>query len=100
MVLLTQELRRAPLYRAFNSLGWEVFADPTFGGERADHFFCGTAGPAKEVVSGLIAAVGVRPIYIGGPEAASLLDSLTKLWFTLAAEQGYGRHTALRMLNG
>ena len=77
----------------------EVFADPQFGEERADHFFCGTPGPSRDIVYGLIAEVGVRPICVGGPEAATLLDGITKLYFVLAIEQGHGRHTGFRMLS-
>jgi len=40
----------------------------------------------------------LRPIYIGGLEQVDLLDNQTRLWFTLALQQGRGRHLALKLL--
>lgn len=90
----------ARLFRAFHNLGWENFANPIIGGVQADLFYCGEAGPDQEVVNGLIGDVGIRPVYIGGLEQASLVDSLTGLWFGLAILGGRGRHLAFKMLEG
>lgn len=86
-------------YRAFNTLGVENFESPVFGDETADLFYSGPTSH-QGVVEELIAAVGLRPVYVGdGPGAADLLDGLTRLWFTLALQQGWGRHVALRTLS-
>jgi len=98
MTLLAAELPKALTFRAFNSLGYEVFADPQFGSQVADHFFCGPGGRGRDIVAALITEVGLRPIYVGGPEAASLLDGLTRLWFALVFDGAYSRHTALKLL--
>ena len=98
MTLLEGSLPKAEVFRAFNTLGWENFAQPLFGDERADLFYCGAAGEARDQIEGLIDDIGLRPIYIGGPERASLLDDMTRLWFTLVFAMGYGRHTAFRLL--
>jgi predicted dinucleotide-binding enzyme len=89
---------QASLFRAFNSLGWENFANPTFNGEQADHYYCGDSGPDQEVVHKLIADIGLRPIYIGGREQVSVVDNLVRLYFALAIGQGYGRHLAFKTL--
>jgi predicted dinucleotide-binding enzyme len=89
-------LPRAVLFRAFNHLGWENFANPDFGRERADLFFCGQEGPGRAVLEELIDAIGLRPVYVGGVESAGLLDHLTRLWFTLS--RTHGRHMAFRMI--
>jgi len=81
--------------RAFNTLGFEMFADPSVGGEVVDLFWC---GPDDAGVEGLIADVGLRPVWVGGVEAFDLVDSLTQLWFTLALRQGRGRRLAFRLL--
>ena len=47
--------------RAFNTLGWENFADPDFDGVTADLFYAAEEGNAKEVADRLIADVGLRP---------------------------------------
>lgn len=85
-------------YRAFNTLGVENFADPVFDGVAADLFYSGPQSH-RETVESLIAAVGLRPVWVGeGVQAADLLDGVTRLWFTLALQQRRGRHLAFRML--
>lgn len=85
--------------RAFNSLGFDVFAEPTFAdGERADLFFAAADGGPRATVAALVRDVGLRPVWIGGPEHADTLDGLTRVWFALALERRLGRHTALRLL--
>ena len=90
---------QASLFRVFNSLGWENFADPTFNGEQADHFYCGDSGPAQEIVHSLVADIGLRPIYIGGRDQVGVVDNLVRLYFALAIGQGYGRHLAFKTLH-
>ena len=86
-------------YRAFNSVGWENMADPVLGGEVADMFLAGPDGTEREVVGGLIADVGFRPVYAGGsPAAFAAVDSVAGLWFALALGRGLGRRLAFRVL--
>src|SRR3954453_20386560 len=84
--------------RAFNTLGWENFADPVVAGVTADLFYAAEEGEAKDVAERLIAEVGLRPVWLGGVEAFDLVDSLTQLWFTLALGQGRGRRLAFKLL--
>jgi predicted dinucleotide-binding enzyme len=93
-----QHAPQAQLYRAFNSLGWENFAEPNFNGIQADLFYCGPDGEARTTVEQLISDVGLRPVYLGGVEQLGLLDSIAALWFTLAFGQKKGRHLALKVL--
>jgi 8-hydroxy-5-deazaflavin:NADPH oxidoreductase len=93
-----QHVPQAQLYRAFNSLGWENFAEPTFNGIQADLFYCGPDGEARTTVEQLISDVGLRPVYLGGSEQMGLLDSIASLWFTLALGQKKGRHLAFKVL--
>ena len=86
--------------RAFNTLGWENFADPDFDGVTADLFYAAEEGNAKEVADRLIADVGLRPVWLGGVDAFELVDSLTRLWFTLAFQRKLGRRLAFKMLGG
>lgn len=96
--ILAEVAPRASLFRAFNNLGWENFADPTFGGEQADLFYCGADGPERAQVEILIAEIGLRPIYCGGLEQSPTIDSLTSLWIDLTRRLGKGRHLALKLL--
>ena len=98
MVVLKGSLPNTPIFRAFSTLAWETLADPRFGEEQADLFYCGESGDTREIIEGLIRDVGLRPVYIGGPEAAPLVDNMTRLFFTLVMQQGYSRRTAFRLV--
>ncbi|MDR3575881.1 MAG: NAD(P)-binding domain-containing protein [Anaerolineaceae bacterium] len=89
---------QARYYRAFNAYGWENFENPMYGNTPADLFFCGVDGEPRNQVEGLIKDVGMRPIYLGGPEQAGLVDSVLSLWFTLAVRQKMGRNFAFKVL--
>jgi 8-hydroxy-5-deazaflavin:NADPH oxidoreductase len=89
----------ARVYRAFNTLGWENFANPVINGVQADLFFCGPDGEDRKTVEQLISDIGLRPIWLGGPEEVEQVDALLALWFNLAARRGYGRHLALKVLS-
>jgi len=80
--------------RAFNTLGWENFADPPPG---ADLFFA--ADPAaREVTEELIRAIGLGPQFVGGPDAARTVDGVLPLWFSLVQQHGGQRRLALRVV--
>jgi 8-hydroxy-5-deazaflavin:NADPH oxidoreductase len=81
--------------RAFNTVGFEMFADPSIGGEVADLFWC---GPEDAGVEELIADVGLRPVRVGGIDAIEVVDGVTRLWLTLVFQQGHPRRLAFRML--
>ena len=89
----------APVFRAFNTLGWENFADPMFDGIQADLFYCGPGGDAREVVEQMISDAGLRPIRFGDVDQVGLVDSVGSLWFALALGQGKGRHLAFKVLS-
>ena len=89
----------ARVFRAFNTLGWENFADPVFDGIQADLFYCGPGGDAREVVEQMISDVGLRPIRLGDVDQIGLVDSVGSLWFALALGQGKGRQLAFKVLS-
>jgi predicted dinucleotide-binding enzyme len=88
----------AHLFRAFNSLGWENFADSRYGDVNGDMLYAGPDGPQREVVEELIGATGLRPIWVGGPDKVKIVDDFVALWFTLAFERGYGRGVGFKLL--
>jgi hypothetical protein len=80
--------------RAFNSLGWENFADPVPG---AAMFFA--ADPeARAAAEELISAVGLEPAFVGDPSATATVDALLPLWFALVKLNGGNRRLALRVV--
>jgi predicted dinucleotide-binding enzyme len=95
---IRQAVPTAQLFRAFNALGWEIFANPQFGEVQVDHFYCGPDGENRQSVEQLIAEVGVRPVWVGGLEAAPVVDALGTLWVTLAFRQGWGRGIAFKIV--
>jgi 8-hydroxy-5-deazaflavin:NADPH oxidoreductase len=80
--------------RAFNSMGWENFADPAPG---ANLFFA--ADPeARRTAEELISAVGLEPAFVGDATATATVDALVPLWFALVKQNGGSRKIALRIV--
>jgi predicted dinucleotide-binding enzyme len=95
---LQQYTPHARIYRAFNTYGWENFANSDFEGGPADLFFCGTDGEVRATIEQLIADIGLRPMYLGGVEQVGVVDSILGLWFSLAVGQRKGRHLTFKVL--
>ncbi|MEM7333922.1 MAG: NAD(P)-binding domain-containing protein [Chloroflexota bacterium] len=85
------------VYRAFSSLGWENFANPQIDGEKLALLYCGPEENRGEIAK-LIEAIGLDPIYLGDEGQASLIDSMTRVWFALAFGQGYGRRFGFKLV--
>ncbi|HTK10146.1 MAG TPA: NAD(P)-binding domain-containing protein [Ktedonobacteraceae bacterium] len=89
----------ARVYRAFNSYGWEAFADPLYQGVQADLFYCGPDGDGQTILEQLIAEIGLYPVNLGGLDQIEVVDNVLRLWVTLALFQGKGRgNIALKVL--
>ena len=91
------------LFRAFCTLGYEHFLEPSIDGEQIDLFYCGGTGDAvtldddARTVESIVGSLGLRPVRLGGLDKADALDGVTNLWFTLALG-GRGRNVAFRTL--
>jgi 8-hydroxy-5-deazaflavin:NADPH oxidoreductase len=93
--LIADAAPSARYVRAFNSLGWENFADPVPG---ANLFFA--ADPqARAVAEELISAVGLKPAFVGDATATATVDGLLPLWFALVKLNGGNRRVALRVVS-
>jgi hypothetical protein len=57
----------------------------------------GSRRTVKGKVGTLVSDVGLRPVWVGGPEHVETVDGMTRLWFAVARRQR-GRHTAFRTL--
>ncbi len=88
----------ARVYRAFNTYGWENFADPIFGGTQADLFYCGPDGESRSVVERLISDIGLRPMRVGDADQVDVVDGVSRLWFALVFSQHMGRHLAFKVV--
>ncbi|HTS95237.1 MAG TPA: NAD(P)-binding domain-containing protein [Streptosporangiaceae bacterium] len=93
---ITAAAPQARYVRAFNTLGWENFAEPPAG---AALFFA--ADPAaRAAAEDLIRAVGLEPAFVGDADAARTVDGLLPLWFALVSQHGGNRKVALRVVTG
>ncbi len=95
---IAQAAPGARVFRAFNSLGWENFADSRYGDVDGDMLFCGPDGAPRATVEELIGATGLGPIWVGDADKVALVDNFVGLWFTLAFERGYGRGVGFKIL--
>ncbi|MGN6795608.1 MAG: NADPH-dependent F420 reductase [Streptosporangiaceae bacterium] len=80
--------------RAFNTLGWENFADPLPGTQ----LFFAADPAAKQAAEELIAAIGLEPVYVGDAGAATTVDGVLPLWFALTQQNAGNRKIALRVV--
>ena len=89
-------LPNAKLYRAFNTYGFDVFAEPSVGGDRPCLFYAGPEGQGQKEVDTLITDVGLNPVWVGGQDAVDVVDGLLRLWFTLSRHRG--RRIAFKLI--
>jgi 8-hydroxy-5-deazaflavin:NADPH oxidoreductase len=85
---------QARYVRAFNSLGWENFADPMPG----TNMFFAADPDARATAEELIRAVGLEPAFLGDATATATVDGLLPLWFALVRQNGGNRRVALRII--
>src|SRR4029077_14701737 len=85
---------QARYVRAFNSLGWENFANPMPG----TNMFFAADPDARAVAEELVTAVGLEPVFVGDASATATVDALLPLWFALVQQNGGNRRGALRVI--
>ena len=85
---------QARYVRAFNSLGWENFANPMPG----TNLFFAADPDARATAEELIKAVGLEPAFLGDATATATVDGLLPLWFALVQHNGGNRRVALRII--
>jgi predicted dinucleotide-binding enzyme len=95
---IKEKVPSAAIYRAFNSLGWELFANPQFGQTQVDMFYSGPDDAHRPVVEDLIKEIGVRPIWVGDNDRAVIVDNVGALWVTLVFQRGRSRRIAFKLL--
>jgi hypothetical protein len=85
--------------KAFNTAGYESYANPQFGALAADLFLCGDDATARQVVGGLAREIGLTVRDMGELQNARLLEALAMTWIYLAIQSGeLGRNIALKVL--
>jgi predicted dinucleotide-binding enzyme len=88
----------ARVVKAFNTIGFNVMANPSFGGTKAVLFYCGDDAAAKAQVGELASAIGFDARDAGPLTQARLLEPFALLWISLALQHGYGRGIGFQLL--
>lgn len=78
----------ANVVKAFNSIGMEVMADPTFGDARAVLFMCGDDKTATTTVAQLATDIGFDPLVIGSLTRARFIEPAALVWITASMALG------------
>ncbi len=88
----------ARLYKAMNQVGFEVMADTTFAAGKPVMFVAGDDPAGKDVVLGLVNALGFETIDAGDLTVARLIEPHAMLWIHLMARRQMGRKFAFGLL--
>lgn len=95
---IAKRLHGFHVVKAFNTIGAGNLIDVHFDSIQADGFLCGDDAGSKKIVAQLAEEIGLRPMDVGSLRNAELLESLAKLWITLAYQQGIGPNIAFKLL--
>ena len=90
--------RGARVYKAMNQVGFEVMSDPVFATGKPVMFVAGDEPKGKEVVLGLVDALGFEAVDAGELAVARLLEPFAMLWIHLMARRKMGRRFAFALL--
>lgn len=89
--------KNARVVRTFNTLAWEVLANPQYGSINATAFLSGDDSEAKEVVAQLSCDIGLDPVDVGGSANMEKIETaMGTLWSVLSPQ--FGRDYSLRIL--
>lgn len=96
--VLKEAAPNSKIYRAFNSLGWELFANPVIEGQTVDMFYSGPDGESRSQIHQLIEQVGLNPIWVGDNDRIHLVDNIGALWVNMVFQHGWKRRWAVKAM--
>jgi predicted dinucleotide-binding enzyme len=88
----------AKVFKAFNTTGFNVMADPVINGTRTVMFVCGDDEAAKPAVLRLASDIGFDAVDAGKLSQARLLEPWALLWISLALKGTAGRDFGFALL--
>jgi predicted dinucleotide-binding enzyme len=89
--------KNARVVRAYNTLPWEVLANPQYGPINSTAFLSGNDSQAKEVLAQLSRDIGLDPVDVGGSTNMEQIEkAIGALWGILSPQ--FGRDYSLRVL--
>jgi predicted dinucleotide-binding enzyme len=99
--MVAQWAKGARVVKAFNTYGFENFADasyPGYGGLKPVMFLAGDDAGARQIVAQLAADIGFQPLDAGDLKIARLLEPTGMLWIHLALVRKLGAGFTWAML--
>lgn len=94
---IQNEIRRANVVKAFNTVGSAEMVSPKFTGGPPTMFIAGNNDAAKEQVTGILRDFGWETADLGGIEAARYLEPMCFAWIAYGIKNN-GWHHAFKML--
>jgi predicted dinucleotide-binding enzyme len=88
----------AKVFKAFNTTGYNIMADPVIDGTRTVMFVCGDDEAAKPAVLRLASDIGFDAIDAGKLVQARLLEPWAMLWISLTFAGNVGREFGFALL--
>ncbi len=88
----------AKVVKVFNSVGYEVMVDPSFGDQRASMLYAGDDVEAKHLAAQLVSDLGFDAVDAGPLSQSAYLEALAWLWISMAFKFGHGRGMAFCLL--
>jgi len=88
----------AKVVKAFNTVGFNVMANPSFGDAKASMLVAGDDTNAKKIVMDLANDIGFEAVDAGPLVQAKYLEDFAWLWISMAAKYGHGRDIAFRLM--
>jgi NADPH-dependent F420 reductase len=95
---VAQWAKGAKVFKAFNTTGYNIMADPVINGTRTVMFVCGDDEVAKPAVLQLAGDIGFDAVDAGKLVQARLLEPLAMLWISLAYRGTAGREFGFALL--
>lgn len=94
---IQDKLPQVRVVKCFNTVGYEIMADPMFGSQRADMFMAGDDAEAKSIARQLALDIGFGVCHdVGGTNRYVSLEHLAMVWISMA--MGKGRSFAWHLL--
>jgi predicted dinucleotide-binding enzyme len=81
-------LPKSKVVKAFNTLGFNIIANPDFGETGATLVIAGDDQDAKSIVSGLATDIGFSPVEVGPIARAAQTEALAWLWIQTSIRIG------------
>ncbi len=95
---IQKSLPATKVVKAFNTVGFNIMANPILEGRKVAMYFCGNDEEARFLTQQLITDIGFQPVDAGDISASRLLEPFALLWIKTAYKFGVGRGFAFSLV--